>query len=184
MVINHTIIATNEDFKLVWDDEEKEYQIIRKRDRRIRVREVDELKVIKYWNQDFADEDSKIEPANEQSVSKLTVIATSDSFELVLDNVEGEYQIIRKSDSDVRDRSTDKEEIFEQWNDGYSDDDAEEGVPMNQSVSKLTVGQRVDVNGQTWYVHTTEPQYVMFRTNTDFFVKIDQQSVLNWVSID
>ena len=73
MVINQTIIATNDSFKLVWDEEEKEYQIIRKDDLRVREREDNEKGIVKIWNLGYASDDSKIELMNEVLVSKLAV---------------------------------------------------------------------------------------------------------------
>ena len=66
-MINHTIIATNDSFEMVWNVEEKEYQIIRKGDLRVREREDDKEKIAKLWNIGYSDEDSKIETTNEVS---------------------------------------------------------------------------------------------------------------------
>lgn len=71
MVINHTVLATNENFKLVWDDEEKEYQIILKGALRIREREENKEAIVKIWNLGYADGDSKIKPMNEVSTAFL-----------------------------------------------------------------------------------------------------------------
>ena len=65
MVINQTVIATNENFKLIWDDKENEYQVIRKGDLRVREREDDKERIVKIWNLGYAGDDSKIETTSQ-----------------------------------------------------------------------------------------------------------------------
>ena len=117
-------------------------------------------------------------------VINQTVIGTNENFKLVWDDKENEYQIIRKGDLRVREREDDKERICKIWNLGYSDDDSKIELMNEVSVSKLAVGDKVQVRKDIWVVTHVTSYNVVLLTPSGYYCTLNQKSVLDWVSTD